>query len=259
MNPPAAIKEIANLTKGAGVVDRTVKEIAELQHGYRFQRNPYAEANDSARSRNFINYEGPGGTKMADLKEKVQEGLKDEVEGHKYWVDTSKMLAAAGMKSEARQAAQKAGQETQHHQLLEKVKAKMNKKAELEKKAYIRHEGGKYVVYSHSGKHMGTYDSEAGAKHRLQQIEYFKKQGSAESQALLAKAKAMGAGNRDAFPFFAKGLLMERAERAASKLPIGGKGLGPELQKQPLVFNTLEKGGALDMAVYLRNRKTLLS
>ena len=39
---------------------------------------------------------------------------------------------------------------------------------------YITHSGGKYTVHSESGKPMGTYDSEAGAKHRLQQIEYFK-------------------------------------------------------------------------------------
>ena len=39
---------------------------------------------------------------------------------------------------------------------------------------YIRREGGKWTVYSEAGKPMGTYDTEAGAKHRLQQIEYFK-------------------------------------------------------------------------------------
>lgn len=39
---------------------------------------------------------------------------------------------------------------------------------------YIRHEGDQWTVYSEAGKPMGTYDSEAGAKKRLQQIEYFK-------------------------------------------------------------------------------------
>lgn len=41
-------------------------------------------------------------------------------------------------------------------------------------KEYIKHENGKYNVYSHKGKRMGSYDSEKEAKHRLQQIEYFK-------------------------------------------------------------------------------------
>ncbi len=39
---------------------------------------------------------------------------------------------------------------------------------------YITHSNGKYTVHSESGKPMGTYGSEGEAKHRLQQIEYFK-------------------------------------------------------------------------------------
>src|SRR3990167_6915845 len=47
---------------------------------------------------------------------------------------------------------------------------------------YIRHEGDKWTVYSESGKPMGTYDSEAGAKERLRNIEYFKhRKGMIES------------------------------------------------------------------------------
>jgi hypothetical protein len=207
--------------KTAGVVDRTVKEIADLQWGYRFQRNPYAEANDSPRSRNFINYEGPGGTKMADLKEKVKEGLKDEEEGHKYWMNVAKLLNSTDMKLESREAVHKAGQEDQHHALLEKIKLKMEKRSELEKYAFIRHEGGKYNVYSHTGKRMGSYTSEGEAKHRLQQIEYFKKHGG---------------------------------------LPTISQGPGPEIwQESPGIVNTLEKGGSLEMNIYLKNRKTLLS
>jgi hypothetical protein len=39
---------------------------------------------------------------------------------------------------------------------------------------YITHLGSKWTVHSEAGKPMGTYDSEAGAKKRLGQIEYFK-------------------------------------------------------------------------------------
>lgn len=44
------------------------------------------------------------------------------------------------------------------------------------KNAYIKKlPNGKYRVYSEKGKHMGTYDSMAAAKKRLQQIEFFKR------------------------------------------------------------------------------------
>ncbi len=39
---------------------------------------------------------------------------------------------------------------------------------------YIRHEDGKWNVYSEAGKRMGSYDTEDEAKHRLKQIEWFK-------------------------------------------------------------------------------------
>lgn len=39
---------------------------------------------------------------------------------------------------------------------------------------YIKHENGKYNVYSHTGKHLGSYSSRKQAQHRLKQIEYFK-------------------------------------------------------------------------------------
>ena len=38
----------------------------------------------------------------------------------------------------------------------------------------IRQEGGKYVVYSESGKRFGSYSSEKDAKRRLAQMEMFK-------------------------------------------------------------------------------------
>ena len=39
---------------------------------------------------------------------------------------------------------------------------------------YITHSNDKWTVHAESGKPMGTYDSEAAAKKRLAQIEYFK-------------------------------------------------------------------------------------
>jgi hypothetical protein len=41
-------------------------------------------------------------------------------------------------------------------------------------KRYIKHEGDKWIVYSEAGKPLGEYGSEAEAKKRLEQIEYFK-------------------------------------------------------------------------------------
>lgn len=38
----------------------------------------------------------------------------------------------------------------------------------------IKKENGKYHVYSESGKHFGTYATEAEAKKRLQQMEMYK-------------------------------------------------------------------------------------
>lgn len=39
----------------------------------------------------------------------------------------------------------------------------------------VKKVGSKWVVSSESGKYLGTYNTEAEAKRRLQQIEYFKK------------------------------------------------------------------------------------
>jgi hypothetical protein len=51
--------------------------------------------------------------------------------------------------------------------------------ASLNKNAHIRHEDGKWVIYSHDyKKKLGTYDSKEAAEKRLKQIEYFKHQGS---------------------------------------------------------------------------------
>jgi len=51
------------------------------------------------------------------------------------------------------------------------------------REAYIRKEGNEWCVKSESGKNMGCYDSEAGAKKRLQQIEYFKHKGELKTEA----------------------------------------------------------------------------
>lgn len=47
-------------------------------------------------------------------------------------------------------------------------------------KEIIRHEGGKWVLYSHDGdKKLGTFESEEDAKDRERQIQFFKHQGEA--------------------------------------------------------------------------------
>ena len=38
----------------------------------------------------------------------------------------------------------------------------------------IKKQGSKYVVVAESGRKMGTYKTQKEAKHRLQQIEFFK-------------------------------------------------------------------------------------
>lgn len=43
--------------------------------------------------------------------------------------------------------------------------------------SYIKKEGSKFVVYSHSGKKFGEYDTREKAEKRLQQMEYFKNKG----------------------------------------------------------------------------------
>ena len=49
------------------------------------------------------------------------------------------------------------------------------KKEEVEQvDEVVRKEGEKYVVRSHKGKNLGKYDTQAAAKKRLRQVEYFK-------------------------------------------------------------------------------------
>lgn len=40
--------------------------------------------------------------------------------------------------------------------------------------AFIKKEGDKHCVKSHSGKNLGCYESAGGARKRLKQVEYFK-------------------------------------------------------------------------------------
>lgn len=56
----------------------------------------------------------------------------------------------------------------------------------MEKQAVIRKIPDKqeWCVYSHKGKNMGCYDSQAGAKKRLQQVEYFKHGGKVAGRYL---------------------------------------------------------------------------
>lgn len=48
--------------------------------------------------------------------------------------------------------------------------------ASIDKFSYIRHEDGKWNVYSKKGKRMGSYPSKKKAQERLRQIEFFKRQ-----------------------------------------------------------------------------------
>jgi|SRR5579864_940975 len=61
----------------------------------------------------------------------------------------------------------------------EREQEDMEMESSLNKDSHIRHEDGKWVIYSHDyKKKLGTYDTEEEAKKRLGQIEYFKHQGS---------------------------------------------------------------------------------
>ena len=46
----------------------------------------------------------------------------------------------------------------------------------MNREDFIRKVGDKWVVFSETGKRLGAYDSEAEAKKRLAQVEYFKRQ-----------------------------------------------------------------------------------
>lgn len=50
----------------------------------------------------------------------------------------------------------------------------VEKAASLEKNAYVRRRGNKWVVLSEKGKVLGTYNTKSEAVKRLKQIEYFK-------------------------------------------------------------------------------------
>ena len=61
--------------------------------------------------------------------------------------------------------------------------------ASLNKVAHIRHENGKWVIYSHDyKKKLGEYSSESAAKKRLQQIEMFKHMKSSKVRPFSKKA-----------------------------------------------------------------------
>ncbi len=47
---------------------------------------------------------------------------------------------------------------------------------EVQFEEVVRHVGGKWVIFSKTGKTLGSFDTEAEAKKRLQQIEFFKRQ-----------------------------------------------------------------------------------
>lgn len=51
--------------------------------------------------------------------------------------------------------------------------------------AIIKHEGNKWVIYSHDGKKLGEYSSKKEAVKRLRQIEYFKNKSKSFKQYLL--------------------------------------------------------------------------
>ena len=95
----------------------------------------------------------------------------------------------------------------------------------MEKIAIIRKEGDNYFVYSHKGKRLGgPYKSEGQAKHRLQQIEYFKKQG-AWSTGLKDRplTGAMGKGKRQSM--FGEGNMTVKLAGVGDILRAAGKKL----------------------------------
>ena len=61
---------------------------------------------------------------MDSLTMMIEEGLKDETEGHEFWTNTAQALRGAGMAEESRQAEQFANQEIGHHRFLEMLKTK---------------------------------------------------------------------------------------------------------------------------------------
>ncbi|KKM68392.1 hypothetical protein LCGC14_1461350 [marine sediment metagenome] len=47
---------------------------------------------------------------------------------------------------------------------------------EVQFEEVVRHVGGRWVIFSKDGRRLGSFDTEAEAKKRLQQIEFFKRQ-----------------------------------------------------------------------------------
>jgi hypothetical protein len=48
--------------------------------------------------------------------------------------------------------------------------------------AFIRKQGDRHCVKSHSGRNLGCYESASGARKRLKQVEYFKHVKAADDQ-----------------------------------------------------------------------------
>jgi hypothetical protein len=66
------------------------------------------------------------------------------------------------------------------------------KRASLNKIAHIRHENGKWVVYSHDySKTLGSYPTKAEAVHRLKSIEYWKSHKGTKVRPFSKKAEVM--------------------------------------------------------------------
>ena len=55
----------------------------------------------------------------------------------------------------------------------------------IEIKAYVRKlPNGKWRVYSHDGKNLGTFNSEKAARKHLREIEFFKHKGSLNDEMI---------------------------------------------------------------------------
>lgn len=106
----------------------------------------------------------------------------------------------------------------------ENLEGKKREDAEIER--YIKHEGGKWCVYSESGKKLGEHDTEAEAKAQLAAIEANKHERAAvlseeRYQELLAIVRAgslSGITPEEAPPFFAR-LKEEVIAEATARIP----------------------------------------
>ena len=76
--------------------------------------------------------------------------------------------------------------------VLEQKYKRLSMNSSLNKVAHIRHENGKWVIYSHDyKKKLGTYDSESAAKKRLAEIEMFKHMKGSKVRPFSKKAEVM--------------------------------------------------------------------